>query len=413
MSFHAYGQDSEDDLELFRDAYLPVNYDSEDAEFYALLRSVPKIDTPNQNTAILRQNSFSQNSSLDQNIDLSVMEKLATCRKFGGYPHENASIFLTEFTSFATLHRIDERDDPRIIAAFHLNLTGPALTWFNSLNVDDKRSWQDVQDIFRRKYIVLDSQSPTVFLESEVFQNSKLKPGQPLEDFYGHLVEKAQILQKPDHEILSQFIKGLPDKLAFFVRAGAHKDVASALSAAKMGEAYGYRCDDLQVATIKQTTSTSSTAKQTEDLKSSIINELKTPLDNLAKAVADLSLQPQQKPRYNNRQRSNMPKQSRPNEFYGGFPNTQKQSRPHEFNSGFPKANFPSGQSRNTCFRCGGANHYRNVCNFNGQGQSDPSVCCQLCYQYGHSAIQCTTLTLSGNLQPPGSTRHDPSGGHK
>ncbi|VDH99270.1 Hypothetical predicted protein [Mytilus galloprovincialis] len=72
----------------------------------------------------------------------------------------------------------------------------------------------------------------------------KLSRGQILEDFYGQIVEKAQILKKKDHEILSQFIKGLPEQLAFFVRAGTHKDSVSALAAAKMGEAYGYRKND-------------------------------------------------------------------------------------------------------------------------------------------------------------------------
>ena len=56
------------------------------------------------------------------------MEKLANCHKFGGYPHENAFIFVHEFQSFVALHKIDPLDDSNMIAAFHLNLTGPALT---------------------------------------------------------------------------------------------------------------------------------------------------------------------------------------------------------------------------------------------------------------------------------------------
>ena len=42
---------------------------------------------------------------------IKIMEKLAICRKFGGYPHENGLVFLQEFESFATLHHIqpDER----------------------------------------------------------------------------------------------------------------------------------------------------------------------------------------------------------------------------------------------------------------------------------------------------------------
>jgi hypothetical protein len=79
------------------------------------------------------------------------MEKLANCRKFGGYPHENASIFLHEFQSFAALHKIDPLNDSRMIAAFHLNLTGPALTWFNTLGSTYTASWQGVLQIFKEK----------------------------------------------------------------------------------------------------------------------------------------------------------------------------------------------------------------------------------------------------------------------
>ncbi|CAC5390240.1 unnamed protein product [Mytilus coruscus] len=181
------------------------------------------------------------------------MEKLAPCRKFGGYPHENGLVFLREFDSFATLHNIMPYENQRRIAAFHLQLTGPALTWFNSLTFNDKSSWEKLIELFKRKYVNLDWQSPTIMLENEVFEHIKLSPGQALEDFYCQLVEKAQLLHKADHDILTKFIKGLPEKLAFFVRAGNHKDSNSAVSAAKMGEAYGYRLhDEISVSAIKQ-----------------------------------------------------------------------------------------------------------------------------------------------------------------
>ena len=64
------------------------------------------------------------------------MEKLASCRKFGGYPHEKASQFLAEFESYAILHNIMPDEDARKIAVLHLHLCGPALTWFNSLGSD-------------------------------------------------------------------------------------------------------------------------------------------------------------------------------------------------------------------------------------------------------------------------------------
>lgn len=80
-------------------------------------------------------------------------------------------------------------------AAFHLNLTEPALTWFNTLGSTYTASWQGVLQIFKEKYIDLGRQYPTVFLESETFHNMKLSKGQVLEDFYGQTIEKGQILK--------------------------------------------------------------------------------------------------------------------------------------------------------------------------------------------------------------------------
>jgi hypothetical protein len=47
-----------------------------------------------------------------------IMEKLALCRKFGDYPHENGLVFLREFESFAALHHITPDENERKIAAF-------------------------------------------------------------------------------------------------------------------------------------------------------------------------------------------------------------------------------------------------------------------------------------------------------
>ena len=46
---------------------------------------------------------------------------------------------------------------------------------------------------------------------------------------------------KSDQAQLFKFIQGLPAQLEFFVRAGNPSDITSAMTAAKMGEAYGYR----------------------------------------------------------------------------------------------------------------------------------------------------------------------------
>ena len=109
------------------------------------------------------------------------------------------------------------------------------MTWFNSLNSVHKTAWKTFQKHFKSKYVQFDWQSPNVMLENENFEQLNLSPGGAIEDFHCQLVEKGQLLNKPPHEILTKFIKGLPEKLAFFVRAGSHKDIYSALSAAKNG----------------------------------------------------------------------------------------------------------------------------------------------------------------------------------
>ena len=78
-------------------------------------------------------------------------------------------------------------------------------------------------------------------LESEMFQQLSLKPGQQLEDYYSSIVKKASLLQKPAHEMLAKFVGGLPEKLSFFIRSGHPTDIHQALTSAKMAEACGYR----------------------------------------------------------------------------------------------------------------------------------------------------------------------------
>ena len=68
-------------------------------------------------------------------------------KKFAGYMHENASKFLSEFESYLMLSGIDPSiDSARAIAAFHLHLQGPALTWFNALPM--KITWTSVKHDF-------------------------------------------------------------------------------------------------------------------------------------------------------------------------------------------------------------------------------------------------------------------------
>jgi hypothetical protein len=83
------------------------------------------------------------------------MEKLASCRTFAGYPRDNGNKFLKEFESFAILYELDDDDgdDSRKLAAFHLHLQGPALTWSNGLAPG--LDWDTIKQGFLDKYVTI------------------------------------------------------------------------------------------------------------------------------------------------------------------------------------------------------------------------------------------------------------------
>ena len=69
-------------------------------------------------------------------------------RKFSGYMHEDGPKFLQEFESYLTLSEVDQ--EQWIIAAFHLHLKGPALTWFHTLPTRD--NWATIKQSFNCEY---------------------------------------------------------------------------------------------------------------------------------------------------------------------------------------------------------------------------------------------------------------------
>jgi hypothetical protein len=168
------------------------------------------------------------------------MNKLAKCREFNGYPQDNAKQFLAEFESYSILNEL-HLSDKRRIAAFHLHLRGPALSWFSALSDESKRSWDTIVVLFKEKYVNFNWQSSKVVMESELFHNITLQLGQNIENYFSSIVDKGQLLQKPEHEIMAKFITGLPNKMAFFVSAGYPTDTHTALTSSKMAEVCGYR----------------------------------------------------------------------------------------------------------------------------------------------------------------------------
>jgi hypothetical protein len=48
----------------------------------------------------------------------------------------------------------------------------------------------------------------------------EVSPDQSVEDFFCQIYEKGKLLNKPEHEMLSKLISGLPEPMSFFIRAG-------------------------------------------------------------------------------------------------------------------------------------------------------------------------------------------------
>lgn len=219
-----------------------------------------------------KRNSTFINTSFVKSV---TMEKLAQCSSFSGYSHDNAKKFLSEFNSYALLHDLHDYDGKKV-AAFHLHLKGPALTWFNTVSDRSKRLWSSVEALFEEKFINFANHSSMAMMEGQLFNSLKLGPGQKIEDFHSQLIEKGSLLQKPDHEMLARFIDGLPEKMAFFVRAGQPADLSSAFTSAKMAETCGYRLQDqpLQNQTPQESDSAITTLTQQVAKLSQTVSEL-------------------------------------------------------------------------------------------------------------------------------------------
>ena len=315
-----------------------------------------------------------------------IMEKLGQCRKFTGYSHDNAEKFLREFESYTTLHNIDAQS-PRKVAAFHLHLQGPALQWYNGLDPAVQSSWANLVATFKAQYVSLDWQSPTIMYESEAFQSMSLAPSQSIEDYFSLLSEKGQLLKKPEHELVVKFVNGLPDKLAFFVRAGQPKDLRTALASAKMGEGFGYRTHASVPSVSHVSHNMPPSVSHVSGGNPGAIAQLQEQVETLTNMVQSMQVKAPPEVAYNS-----------------------------------PKAKG--------CFACHGLGHRKKECNWTGTGEINPSTTCQICFQNGHSALSCRRfVTLPppsmnaygsthntqnvGNAMPPGNMgRHSRGGRH-
>lgn len=260
-------------------------------------------------------------------------------RKFSGLSHENAKSFLSDFTAYCSLMKLN--NEKLKSAAFQLHLTGPAKIWLENLGTDD---WNTIHAEFKCKFVDI-SKSDIIF-ETEKFQNFTLDCNKSLDEYVGLICECGLKLQKSDTDIMLAFINGLPQRLAFFTRAGSPQTLDDALNAAKLGEAYGYRDNMPEAQTV-------AAARPVLD-----IHALEQKVEKLSDKLDKMFIQ-----------------------------------------------NNASTQSyEKLCNACNAAGHLQRQCNL-ARGPNNPESQCQLCRQYGHEARQCQTRfsqpQTQGNFRRP------------
>ena len=182
-----------------------------------------------------------------------------------------------------------------------------------------------------------------LLVETEQLNSLRLIPTQQIEDYFSKILEKGKKINKSDQEILLKFIQGLPAQLAFFVRAGNPTDVHTALTSAKMFEAFGYRTTTHGVTGDFGSASSTVAAAVRGDTSVDRITKLEQTVMKLGDKIERLVVSP-----------SN--------------------------NSTNTGRNSTSVNNQRVCYNCSATGHIKRRCNL-ASGQGDPDALCQLCSQ--------------------------------
>ena len=361
---------------------------------------------------------------LDTKIDLDKFFNLCTKTKmdktmgmplqtFSGLSNDNYDSFISNFNSLLLIKDITE--DKQVCAFFHLSLAGPARCWYNSLPNDQKDTWAHLQVAFKTKYGA-DLSPVDIQVLSAEFSNLVWKQGQELEEFYAAITSTGRLLKKSEAEMSVQFVSGLPQQLAFFVRARNPKTLQESLSAAKLGDRYGYVSEKTAPKADPSSSNGDISAMQSaiKDLTVAVQSLQVAQMNSLT--VTGHPQQPQQEqngyhrpkheqPRYHVEQQSqyNYSPQRMPHAQYqaSGMPPYLHQSHPqhtsnqqrHQHSTPLvpSQQRYPTPQMRGNCEKCGCIGHGTLYCNMMDNTRPRPDFTCSRCGQIGHGSARCRT----------------------
>ena len=270
--------------------------------------------------------------------------------------------FLNMFSSYVTVQSLNS--DKQKIAAFHLHLQGEAMSWFSGLSQEETDTWGHVQTAFRIRFIENNIQNePDMISAMHAFNAMSLAPGQSISDYFIMIQEKSKSLGKSAAETTLRFVDGLPTELKFFVRTGSPKSLEEAFTAARNGEAYGYRatqtCSHVPVPAAIPTVAAISPE----------LNEVKS---NLASLTAIVKSQ-----------------QEMMKLILDGKNHDQTREQRGATNARGSTQRTNDSQRAITCHNCRGQGHVQRVCNLARNARSRPDFLCYICNQYGHGSRCC------------------------
>jgi len=311
--------------------------------------------------------------------------------KFSGLENECGMTFLRKFNNMCLLK--DVTASAKIVALFDIHLSGPASIWYLSLPEETKTSWDNVKTAFNVKYNrELDAgqlQSVSAIFNSLILEDS-------IEVYFSKVQDIGEKLGKRNCELQARFISGLPAQLAFFVRARNPTDFESALTAAKLGDSFGYRG-----VSPRDPAAAATSAYMTGDSQADINTALQSTIAELSAAVRSLQQQQQQPQLYQQQQQphqpvsSNRPLHPSSNRPLHPQPHHQQQFRPRYVTEQFRQPRFrPQHAPRQfnaplRCYRCFMPGHRQRECGVRDLAGVFAYLKCERCSQRGHMADNC------------------------